>query len=60
MANVARLNQNPAPTMRNIMHGSHIRSLVTLGNVPMVMVTPLNFFPVTRPRDGGDMRVVAR
>lgn len=60
MGSVARLNQNPAPTMRNIMHGSHIRSLVRIGNVPIVMVTPLNFFRVSSARDGRDARVVTR
>jgi hypothetical protein len=56
----ARLNQNPAPTMRNIMHGSHIRSIVKMGDVPVVLVRPLRFYRVARPRNGGDERVVAR
>lgn len=60
MGRAARLNQNPAPTMRNIMHGSHIRSIVRLGNVPVVLVRPLRFYRVSRPRNGGDERVVTR
>lgn len=56
----SRFIQNDGPTMRNIMHGSHIRSIVKMGDVPVVLVRPLRFYRVARPRNGGDERVVTR